>query len=332
MKDEHSMHEAVQADKLATLGKLLAEITHDMNTPAGAINAAAVNIQHHLKALLESLWELNRQGMSTQDVQQLFSIVAVMVAMLDDHQRRKPGEVRDEQKRLAEQFEQQGIPNSQSVAKNIAWMDLAEKAQELLVLTDKYDRESILAVLTHCHRILISTRDIKVSIDLLTHLIRALKGYSFPKQEQASYINIHDTLDTALTILNNKLKHNIHVTCHYSDLPPIKCYASELSQVWINLIHNAIQAIRGEGEILIETFANATSVGVRITDNGVGIPVEIQEQIFHGPVTTKSEGEGSGLGLQIVQEIIQKHGGSITLNSIPGKTTFEVQLPQTLPL
>jgi two-component system, NtrC family, sensor kinase len=327
LKTDDAPETAVGADKLAMLGKMLSEITHEMNTPAGAINAAVVNLQHHLKTLLESLWELNQHGITRQDVGCLLDLVVAMVAGLDQHPRRKPGEVRDEQKRIAESLEHQGIADSQNVAKTIARMDLGEQVQTILTLSDSYPREILFTFLTHCHRILMSAHDIKVSIDLLTHLIRALKSYSVPNAEKPEVTDVHTTLDTALTILNTKLKHKIQVICHYDDLPPVTCYANELSQVWMNLLHNAIQAIQGDGRIVIDTFTTDRAVGVRITDNGVGIPPDIQAQLFQGYVTTKSQDEGSGLGLSIVQQIVTKHGGTITVHSVPGETSFEVLLP-----
>jgi signal transduction histidine kinase len=101
----------------------------------------------------------------------------------------------------------------------------------------------------------------------------------------------------------------------------------ELNQVWTNLIHNAIQAMDGQGEILIETRAQGGEVEVAIQDNGPGIPPEIAARIFEPFYTTKAKGEGTGLGLSISARIVEKHGGKITVDSRPGRTRFEVRLP-----
>jgi len=110
-------------------------------------------------------------------------------------------------------------------------------------------------------------------------------------------------------------------------LPPISAYVGELNQVWTNLIHNAIQAMDGRGEILIETRVENGDVEVAIQDSGPGIEPEVAARIFEPFFTTKAKGEGTGLGLSISARIVEKHGGKIRVDSRPGRTRFEVRLP-----
>jgi signal transduction histidine kinase len=110
-------------------------------------------------------------------------------------------------------------------------------------------------------------------------------------------------------------------------LPPISAYVGELNQVWTNLIHNAIQAMDGRGEILIETKVDKGDVEVAIQDTGPGIEAEVAARIFEPFFTTKAKGEGTGLGLSISARIVEKHGGKIRVDSRPGRTRFEVRLP-----
>ena len=107
----------------------------------------------------------------------------------------------------------------------------------------------------------------------------------------------------------------------------VPCYADELNQVWVNLIHNALQAMSNQGRLTIKVEQQDTMVGVQISDCGCGIPEDIQGRIFEPFFTTKGIGEGSGLGLDIVKRIIDKHAGSISFSSRPGKTVFSVLLP-----
>lgn len=323
---------SVQTDKIIKLGKMMAEITHEINTPSGAINAASVNISHHLKLLIESFGELEKQKFSQDDIQRILKIISDMLAILDGNHRRSSGEVRIEQKRIVAMLEAQGIRNSRNIGKQIARMDLGGNLEDLLSLMTTYSLDNILAFFTHCHRIITSARDIKVSIEMLTRMLKALKSYLHPKQEKPGLVSIHNNIETALTILNNKLKHRIQVECRWGDnIPHIPGYASELNHVWINLLHNAIQAIEGKGEILIETFVTGAYLGVKITDTGVGIPTNIRDRVFDIDFTTKPQGEGTGLGLYITQQIIEKHGGTITIVSDSEKTTFEVHLPLSYP-
>ncbi|MDY7016226.1 MAG: ATP-binding protein, partial [Cyanobacteriota bacterium] len=101
----------------------------------------------------------------------------------------------------------------------------------------------------------------------------------------------------------------------------------ELVQVWTNLIHNGIQAMEGKGTLEIGIEQRDRNLVVEVTDSGCGIPPEIQDKIFQPFFTTKSAGEGSGLGLDIARKIIEKHQGTIAFSSVPGKTTFTVALP-----
>jgi len=161
-------------------------------------------------------------------------------------------------------------------------------------------------------------------------------------------VDIHEGIETTLIILQNQLKYGIEVVKRYGELPRIPCYANELNQVWTNIIHNALQAMNGSGRLTIETYRYPRShlvtdesapkqlilegqlkgkIGVCITDTGPGIPREIQDKIFDPYFTTKDQGEGSGLGLGITQQIIERHHGEIRVKSKPGETCFEILLP-----
>ena len=129
-----------------------------------------------------------------------------------------------------------------------------------------------------------------------------------------------------LELYRNQLKHGVEVIRSYETLP-ISCYPDELIQVWTNLIHNAVQAMQGKGRLEIRAFESEGRAIVQVTDSGSGIPADIQEKIFEPFFTTKPAGEGSGLGLDIVRNIIEKHSGKIEVESVPGKTTFTVLIP-----
>ena len=110
-------------------------------------------------------------------------------------------------------------------------------------------------------------------------------------------------------------------------MPHITAYVGELNQVWTNLIHNAVQAMGGRGDLEIETTVDDGEVQVAIQDSGPGIPAEVVARIFEPFFTTKGKGEGTGLGLAISARIVEKHGGRIRVTSRPGCTRFEVRLP-----
>jgi signal transduction histidine kinase len=149
-----------------------------------------------------------------------------------------------------------------------------------------------------------------------------------PRQD----VDVHQGLEDTLTILDHKLrKHEIVVHREFDpDFPPIDAYGAELNQVWTNLIDNAIDAAGTKGIIRLRTAqeAGGGTVTVEVTDNGPGIPEEIQSKIFEPFFTTKDVGEGTGLGLQIVERIVwENNKGEVTLDSKPGETRFRVRLP-----
>ena len=142
--------------------------------------------------------------------------------------------------------------------------------------------------------------------------------------------NIVEGLEVVLTLYYNQLKHGIEIIKHYTEVPPILCYPDELNQVWTNIVHNAIQAMHGEGTLEIDVSLTDAHIEVRVTDSGGGIPDAIKAQIFDPFFTTKAAGEGCGLGLNIVKKIIEKHQGQISVASRPGRTTFTILLPLVL--
>ena len=148
-------------------------------------------------------------------------------------------------------------------------------------------------------------------------------------QASINNVDIQKDLDNILSILHYKLKNGITVRREYAkNLPEIVAYGSELNQVWTNIIDNAVDAMEGNGKLIVKTFKDDTWIVVEITDNGPGISEEIQSKIFDPFFTTKPVGAGIGLGLNISHNIInKKHRGQITVSSQLGKTTFTVRLP-----
>jgi signal transduction histidine kinase len=148
--------------------------------------------------------------------------------------------------------------------------------------------------------------------------------------DQASQqeIDIHDGLENTLIMLHHRLKYGVAVVREYDrSIPPICAHGGELNQVWTNLIDNAIDAMEGHGELLVRTEAEFGGVLVEIRDTGPGIPPEIRDRVFEPFFTTKPVGEGTGLGLDMVYRIVQKHHGQVRVESKPGRTSFEVRLP-----
>jgi signal transduction histidine kinase len=170
--------------------------------------------------------------------------------------------------------------------------------------------------------------DIREGAERAQKIVLDLRNFSRLDEAEYKEVDIHQGIDSTLNLLVNKYKHRIRLHKNYSEIPLINCYASQLNQVWMNLLVNAAQAIDEEGDVYIRTGLEDEYVIIEIKDTGKGIPPEVKEKIFDPFFTTKPVGEGTGLGLSITHSIIKKHNGLIEIESEIGKgTTFTVKLP-----
>ena len=175
------------------------------------------------------------------------------------------------------------------------------------------------------------TELVKESMDGLKRvkdIVQSLKDFSHVGETDWQMADLHHGLDSTLTIANNSFKYKATVEKHYGKLPEIKCLASQLNQVFMNLIVNASHAIQESGVITIGTGIENDWVWVKISDTGAGIAPENLSRIFEPFFTTKPIGQGTGLGLSLSYNIVNKHGGRIEVESEVGRgTTFTVHLP-----
>jgi signal transduction histidine kinase len=170
-----------------------------------------------------------------------------------------------------------------------------------------------------------SAQTITTAVQRAGKVIFALKSFAhYDHSGNKITTQIDASIETVLTLYHSQLKHGVEVIKNYAKLPSILCYPDELNQVWTNLIHNALQAMDNKGTLQIDLVEQENQILISITDSGSGIPDEIKFRIFEPFFTTKPAGEGSGLGLDIVKKIIDKHEGKIEIDSQPGKTTFSV--------
>lgn len=159
-------------------------------------------------------------------------------------------------------------------------------------------------------------------------IVNGLRKFARPSEEKPQAADVHECLDGSLMLVHHELKNRVEVVRQYGDIPPIKCYPNQLSQVFLNLLINACHAIGDRGQITIRTFTENDSVVIEISDTGVGISKENLERVFESGFTTKEPGKGTGLGLSIVKQIVDDHNGRIAVSSTVGKgTTFRLEFP-----
>jgi signal transduction histidine kinase len=320
-----------QSEKLATLGKLSAGMAHELNNPAAAAQRGAGQLQAAVAQLQQSYLMMSEVSLTRTQLDLLRSLDrqaqerAEQPFNQDDTLARS-----DREHELETWLGDRGIENSWEFAPVL--VSMGTDTSELRTLAEEFSDGQFPAVITwlSCSYTIYSLlEEIGQGAGRISEIVKALKTYSYMDQAPIQSVDVHEGLDNTLVMLRSKLREGITVRREYAeDLPKIQAYGSELNQVWTNIIDNAVDAMNGQGEIVLRTRQADGWVTIEIEDNGPGIPDEVQSNIFDPFFTTKSPGEGTGLGLNISQNIIvQKHGGEISVRSAPGKTCFEVRLP-----
>jgi signal transduction histidine kinase len=317
----------VLSERMAGLGFLVAGIAHEINSPSAAIQGAVDTLAANLDGLVARSRDLGQLPLSDAHRVRFFQLVEAVSEKQATARVEAPARVRRTARELATRFAALGLTEVEPACRILAELGAEPIADELAPLAQAYGLDTLVGYLeqyVYLHR---SIHAIGTAIRRITRIVGGLKSYSHLDQAKAAPADIHEGIENTLVILHHELSRGINVKRNYAELPSVPIYVDELNQVWTNLIHNAVQALGGDGEIGIESRLDEPWVEVTVEDNGPGIAPEIAERIFEPFFTTKTRGEGTGLGLGIVKQIVEKHGGRIDVVSRPGCTRFTVRLP-----
>jgi signal transduction histidine kinase len=316
-----------QRDRLISLGKLAAGLAHEMNNPASAARRAASQIRGIVSKMRHAnaeLWRCTIQETARTRIEQLeASLLQSDTTNLDALA------LNDLEEELDSILRSHGCVNSFELSAPLARCGMT--ADTLISFLSDLDTGTALAALARIAAsaelsILVGT--VESGTARVSDLVRTVEEYTYMDQAPIQNVDIVRSLETTLGTLTHLLRPGIKVRRDYEPVPlHVNAVGSELNQVWTNIIENATDAMLGHGELRLRTFRDERSAIVEIGDNGPGIPPEIQPHIFDPFFTTKGIGEGTGLGLNTVQSIVRKHGGSIHVTSRPGDTRFQVCLP-----
>ena len=322
-----------QAEKLSALGKLAANLAHELNNPASAARRAASNLMQDLRAYGSASYEAGKLCLSAEQQEQYRTWVAAMQSSLDA---RKPAmgplHTQGLEERMLRWLEQRGVANAWEIAPIYAEAGL--EIDRLAALDAFLSREAANLTLVHFAATLRAERMTATMLESTARifdLIRAIQEYSHMDQAPLQDIDLAQSLESTLAMLHYRL-HNVEVERQYeAELPSIAANGSELNQVWMALMENALDAMKDQGTLRLCTGHAGDMIHVDIRDDGPGIPADIRSRIFEPFFTTKPAGTGQGLGLDTVQRILTRYNGTISLESEPGNTCFRVRLPLEQP-
>jgi signal transduction histidine kinase len=316
-------------EKLASLGKLSAGLAHELNNPAAAAARAANTLRSIFDKREQASLEIDQENLPPEARATLRMIEAKAREMQAQAKPKNALELNDAQQQLQSWLEGHGVDDGWEVAPVLAEADV--RVEHLEHLAQKFSPAVMGPAIRRFGATLEISRlltDIEHSSCRISELVKAIKEYSFMDEAPRQEVDIAKGIESTLIMLNHKLKHGITVVRNFDpELPRISSYGSELNQVWTNLIDNAADAMKGQGELRIRTMREGDDVLVEFVDNGTGIPPEIQTKIFDPFFTTKPMGEGTGLGLDTVYRIVRKHRGNVSVVSRPRYTCFRVRLP-----
>ncbi|MFI5185760.1 MAG: ATP-binding protein [Chitinophagales bacterium] len=321
----------LQHEKVNALGKLSAGIAHELNNPAAAINRISAELTKRLKLNYELTQNLLLYNISAKQIEGISQLVERKEKNKTNSTRLTAMQRMQVEDDIEDWLKTKGLDKKREAAETLA--EAGFSIDDLEVIFTDSGKDVFAKVISWLENLLSSQRiikDLEEASTRISNLVTAIKSHvHMDRTNELQPTNIHNDIDNTITLLGYKIREkNIIINKIYcKDLVDIPAYIGELNQVWTNIIDNAIYAVDKNGELTIETTCDNKNVKVKIIDNGGGIPKEIMSRIFDPFFTTKKVGQGTGIGLDLVNRIVKRHNGDIKVESAPGRTEFSVCIP-----
>jgi signal transduction histidine kinase len=324
---DKTQKELIQKSQMASLGQLMAGIAHEINTPMGSIKSS-INTVIETSHDLRKIWP-NLMKILSEDQFHLF--LEMLDKGLNNMHDYNASQERSIRKIVIGQLQKLQVKDFHKIADSLIDAGIHEIPDSYLPLFENDGIDLVVSAAYHANIQIKNGSIIRDAVERVSKILFALKYYSFSSNDDEMVkSDIVKGIESVLTLYYNQLKHRIKLERDFEILPEILCFPEELNQVWTNLLNNSIHAIKGVGKINVSAKRNDNQVIVTFEDNGCGIPESIRDRIFEPFFTTKEAGVGTGLGLDIIKKIVEKHNGKISFESKEGQgTTFKISLPLT---
>jgi len=323
-----------EKEKMAGLGTLAAGLAHELNNPAAAVRRAASQLREQLAKWQQAMSALDALELDERQREHVDALRQDMASRAANPINLDPLARSDREGEVESWLEGHGAAEPWQLAPTL--VSFGWQVADLEHLAEHFDSQALsiiaqaLGIGSAVYALL---AEVSTGSERISEIVKAVKSYSYLDRAPVQEVDVREGLDNTLVILRHKLnKTGITISRDYDpNLPHIEAFAGELNQVWTNILDNAVDALGQKGNINLHTFKEDDHVVVELADNGPGIPVEIQGRVFEPFFTTKPPGMGTGQGLNIAYNIVNKHYGEIRLKSKPGETCFQVRLPIKLP-
>jgi signal transduction histidine kinase len=310
---------------MAALGQLSAGVAHEINTPLGAINASANQIRRFITQTIHTLPKLFH-ALSPEDTEEFLKIInTVLSHNLNIYSTKQQRYYR----RVLTDLLLADFKNADTIADILVDIGYYHHISDILPILKKETGEQLLELIYQISELNRSSQTISIATEKAAKVVFALKSYATSIYADSKIeTDIIQSIETVLMLYQNWLKNDIVLIKEYPQMmPTILCYPNDIKQVWTNLILNALQAMNYRGTLMIQVTLQLSMLVIMFQDSGKGIAESDLPYIFQAFFTTKSAGEGCGLGLYIVKQIIEKHEGKIEVSSVAGCTQFWIYLP-----
>ncbi|MET9086313.1 ATP-binding protein [Streptomyces sp. NPDC004237] len=325
-----------QRERLLALGSLSAGLTHELNNPAAAAVRATSTLRERVAKMRHKLAIIAESPFSREQLAGLIEIQERTAERVAKAPALSPLEASDREDTLTDWLEDHGIDYGWQLAPTFVQAGLdVDWLEQVAAAVDEEILPNSVGWLNYTIETELLMNEIEDSTTRISHLVDAAKQYSQLDRAPYREVDVHELLDSTLLMLSGKIGQDIQVVKEYDrTVPPVPAYPAELNQVWTNLIDNAVCAMKdgdgGRGTLTVRTALDHEQLLVEFRDTGSGIAPEIKDRIFDPFFTTKPVGQGTGLGLDISWRIVvNKHHGSMRVESVPGDTRFQVLLPLT---